>query len=131
MELDPADPRPVYERIADELRRSITNGVIKLGDQLPSLAEIKSRYDVSTMTAREAIKVLSTEGLVVVRQGAGAFVIGTAVKTGTSESPTGLVQQLHRIENLLGDLDSRVAALEQVVSHRETSQSPQDGPHDR
>jgi GntR family transcriptional regulator len=119
----------VYERIADDLRRLITSGTLKPGDQLPSLANLRTKYDVATMTAREALKVLSNEGIVLVRQGSGAFVAEAAAKSITVDSPAGLAQQLHRIENLLTDLDERVAALEHVIGHGEPSQSPQDGPH--
>jgi DNA-binding GntR family transcriptional regulator len=125
MELDPADPRPVYERIADDLRRSITSGALTPGDQLPSLADIKTRYDVSTMTAREAIKVLSNEGIVFVRQGAGAFVSDSPAP----EGPERLAQQLRRIEHVLTELDTRVAALEQTIGHGEPPRSPQGDPH--
>jgi GntR family transcriptional regulator len=118
----------VYERIADDLRRSITTGVLKPGDQLPSLADLKTRYDVSTMTAREAIKVLSGEGIVFVRQGAGAFVADAVTTAEASEGPARLAQQLRRIENALTELDTRVAAIEQAIGHGEAPQSPQDGP---
>ena len=61
-------------RIADELAERITNGLFRPGDKLPSEPELAVELNVSRTTLREALRILSTRGLVEVRRGIGTFV---------------------------------------------------------
>ncbi|WP_345595945.1 GntR family transcriptional regulator [Streptomyces marokkonensis] len=60
--------------VADDLRRQITAGHIRPGDQLPSETALADRYKVSTATLRSALAVLQGEGLVEKIHGKGNFV---------------------------------------------------------
>ena len=73
-DIDKADDRPPYRQIAAALREAITAGRLAPGDRLPSESELVERYDVTRMTARQAIQELRTEGLVVAEHGRGVFV---------------------------------------------------------
>lgn len=73
-ELDPDDPRPPYQQVANALRASILTRTLKPGEKLPSGAELGQRYGVARMTIQQAIRLLRDEGLVVSRQGSGVFV---------------------------------------------------------
>ncbi len=73
-ELDPNDPRPPYQQVANALRASILTRTLKPGEKLPSGAELGQRYGVARMTVQQAIRILRDEGLVVSRQGSGVFV---------------------------------------------------------
>ena len=44
------------------------------GDRLPSDAELCEQYGVSRMTARQAVQLVATDGLIDRRRGAGTFV---------------------------------------------------------
>jgi GntR family transcriptional regulator len=66
--------RPAYLQIADDLRSQILDGALQEGDKLPSEADLMTDYGVSRIVARDAVKVLETEGLVAKRQGSGTFV---------------------------------------------------------
>jgi DNA-binding GntR family transcriptional regulator len=70
----PIPDSPVYQRIADELRRQILDGELAPGEQLPSLAELAQRFQVSDRTAYEATRVLMGEGLIHSRPGAPTLV---------------------------------------------------------
>jgi GntR family transcriptional regulator len=54
-------------RIADDLRRQITEGIYDPGALLPSEPEIAQQYGVSRQTARVALQALEQEGLAIVR----------------------------------------------------------------
>ncbi|HWH01150.1 MAG TPA: GntR family transcriptional regulator [Pilimelia sp.] len=73
--IDPASDRAVYRQIADQLRRAIERGEYD-GDEgrLPSESELMTQYDVSRVTARRALGVLVTDGLVLAQHGRGWFV---------------------------------------------------------
>ena len=67
-----AGKQPRYEQIADYLRGRVS--VSSFGDRLPSDAELCAQFSVSRMTARQAVQVVVTEGLVQRRRGAGTYV---------------------------------------------------------
>jgi GntR family transcriptional regulator len=66
--------RPLYEQVADALRAEIREGRYTPGDKLPSERELSERFEVSKVTARQAIVQLRAEGLITSRVGAGVFV---------------------------------------------------------
>jgi len=72
--VDPTSDRSVYKQIADHLRAAISRGRLHEGDQLPSEAQLMSYYGVARMTARNALRVLLDEGLVVAEHGRGVYV---------------------------------------------------------
>lgn len=67
-------PSPTYQRIADDLRRSIVDGVLPPGGKLPSRHELARRYGVSDRVAVEAVRLLVTEGFVEAKSGSGSYV---------------------------------------------------------
>jgi len=71
---DPADPRAVYQRIADDLRTQILRGDLAQGSSLPSEATLVRQYGSSRGPVRQAINLLRSEGLVDGHQGRGVFV---------------------------------------------------------
>jgi len=72
--IDPADPRAVYQRIADDLRTQILSGDLGPGSSLPSEAELVRQYGSSRGPVRQAINLLRSEGLIDSHQGRGVFV---------------------------------------------------------
>src|SRR5689334_9224063 len=66
---------PMYREIADRLRQQIENGAFKSGGQMPTEQDLQAQYNASRNTIREAIKQLTTLGLVETRPGQGTFVI--------------------------------------------------------
>lgn len=60
--------------VANALRAAIRTRKFQPGEQLPSLNDLSKGYGVSLMTVQKAIGVLRDEGLVISRQGKGAFV---------------------------------------------------------
>ncbi|GLW16587.1 GntR family transcriptional regulator [Streptomyces sp. NBRC 13847] len=67
-------PSPKYRRIADALKRAVVAGEFGPGDRLPGENELMARHGVARMTARQALGVLTSEGLAEARKGAGVFV---------------------------------------------------------
>jgi DNA-binding GntR family transcriptional regulator len=68
-----AAPSAVYEVIADALRTRAGQGEYQDGAPLPSEAALMAEFDASRNTVRRAYELLEQEGMVVIRQGAGAF----------------------------------------------------------
>ncbi|MFD5089012.1 GntR family transcriptional regulator [Amycolatopsis thailandensis] len=74
MQLDPDDPRPPYQQVANALRAAILTKTFKPGEKLPSGPELSQQFGVARMTVQTAIRLLRDEGLVVSRQGSGVYV---------------------------------------------------------
>ena len=64
-----------YTQVAAELRRAIERGQYKIGDDLPTEAQLGGAHSISRFTAREALRLLTNEGLIERRQGRGSRVI--------------------------------------------------------
>ena len=65
----------------------ITEQKLKPNDKLPTVDELASAFSVGRSTIREALKVLSAQNIIVIKQGAGTFV---SEKEGISRDPLGL-----------------------------------------
>ncbi len=65
---------PMYRQIADDLRRKIEAGELGRGSQLPTEIDLREQYDASRNTIRDAIRWLTTRGLVETRPGHGTYV---------------------------------------------------------
>lgn len=72
--IDPSSDRAVYRQIADHLRAAIGRERLRAGEQLPSEAQLMAHYGVARMTARNALRVLQDEGLIVAEHGRGVYV---------------------------------------------------------
>jgi GntR family transcriptional regulator len=66
--------QPMYQQIAEKLRAQIESGELAPGAQLPTELELGDRYESSRNTIRDAIKRLTSQGLVETRPGQGTFV---------------------------------------------------------
>jgi DNA-binding GntR family transcriptional regulator len=71
--IDPDSATPLYEQLADLLRRQITTGELPVR-RLPAIKTLAQTYSVSRGTAERAIRILRDEGLVRTSLGRGIFV---------------------------------------------------------
>ncbi|AYJ33934.1 GntR family transcriptional regulator [Corynebacterium xerosis] len=70
-----ADPRPIYARIAAELRDHIGSGALAEGDRAPSTNELSAFHSVNPTTSGKALAELVADGLLEKRRGLGMFVV--------------------------------------------------------
>lgn len=73
-------PVPLYLQIKDLLLKQIETGAYTIGARLPSERELAQRYQVSRMTARQALQQLAQEGVTHSRVGKGTFVSAPKIK---------------------------------------------------
>jgi len=69
---------PLYRQIAERLQRMIESGALAPGARLPTEDELKSLYNASRNTVRQAVRWLVNRGLVQTRLGQGTFVVQRA-----------------------------------------------------
>jgi GntR family transcriptional regulator len=83
----------MYRQIAEDLRWQVESGRLKPGQQLPTEIELREQFGASRNTIRDAIKLLTTLGLVETKPGQGTFVvtkIEPLVTTLSADPATGL-----------------------------------------
>jgi GntR family transcriptional regulator len=66
--------RPIHLQIADDIRIEIESGALQPGSSLPTLAELCRRYDCSMNSARGAINLLRSQGLITAGRGKAPIV---------------------------------------------------------
>ena len=66
--------KPMYRQIADALREKISEGELKPGDALPTESSLQEAFNVSRVTVRQALKLLTEEQIVESIQGSGTYV---------------------------------------------------------
>jgi GntR family transcriptional regulator len=81
--INPADPRPIYVQIMDEIRRALVLRTIKPDEPLPSVRQLASELAVHPNTILQAYRELERDGVVYVRRGQGTF--AAALTTGKRE----------------------------------------------
>jgi GntR family transcriptional regulator len=64
----------IYRQIADQIRRSVSNGDLLPGDQLPSVRVLAEQLVINPNTVAKAYSHLTQEGVVEAQAGRGLFV---------------------------------------------------------
>lgn len=68
----------VYDQIADAITMQIATGEAAMGDRLPSARDLADSLGINVHTVLHAYQRLRDDGLIELRRGRGAVVIGTA-----------------------------------------------------
>jgi GntR family transcriptional regulator len=104
-----------YAPVADALRRDITSGALAAGAWLPSEAQVMQIYQVSRYAAREAIKRLAGEGLIIVMDGKGSYVRNRRDRAAHADT-RGLRREV--------DGQGRVRYVDAELAHWHTAEDP-------
>ena len=70
--IDNNDPRPVYLQIAASIKEQIQKGMLKPGEELPSVRDLARDLGINLHTARHAYQLLREQGVVQLRLGSRA-----------------------------------------------------------
>ena len=90
-EISPADDRPLYLQIVDEVRRAIVLGVVKPDELLPSVRELAADLRINPNTVQQAYRELERDGVVYVRRGQGTFI---AHNSGGADEKASLLERV-------------------------------------
>jgi GntR family transcriptional regulator len=80
-------PIPLYLQVADILRERIARREWQAGSLIPTLEVLAEQFGVARVTVRQAVQLLTKEGLLAPRRGYGTVV------TGTADAPNTVVMQ--------------------------------------
>ena len=99
-----AAPRKLSRRLFEQLAEEIKNGRFAAGARLPTEAELARAARVSRTVVREAVAALRAEGLVVTRQGVGAFVSAEPQRAPFRIEP----ERMQTLGDILGVMELRL-----------------------
>ncbi|MCU0470594.1 MAG: GntR family transcriptional regulator [Arcicella sp.] len=80
LQIDQHIQKPKYQQITDEIIERIQQGLLKRGDQLPTINEITGSLGVARMTVIRAYEELRERGIVAPQHGKGYYIISTDVQ---------------------------------------------------
>jgi len=72
--IDPQDTRPIYLQVIAQIKEQIRRGMLKPGDELPSVRELADMLDVNLHTIHHAYQKLRDQGVIYLRLGRRARV---------------------------------------------------------
>jgi GntR family transcriptional regulator len=89
LHVDPGNGLPVYLQIVDQVRRAVAIGILKPGEQLPTVKQLASDLVVNPATVSRALRELEHLEIIQSQPGRGAFVRADAAagvaKTGARD----------------------------------------------
>ncbi len=101
---------PIYEQIIDQTQRLIASGILKEGDQLPSVRMLSQELSVNPNTLQKAYSELERRGLCVSAPGNGRFVTADAARI----VGEGLKERLDEIRRIAEELCAAGMPFERV-----------------
>ena len=75
---NPSSGVPIYLQLMEQVKHAIETGALKPGEQLPSIRPLAEELVMNPNTVAKAYRELEHEGVIELRQGAGAFVSSRA-----------------------------------------------------
>ncbi len=74
-ELDFQGHIPIYSQLVDRIKRLVATGVLKPGEQLPTVRKMATELRVNLNTIARAYRILDEEGVLSTQQGRGTYVL--------------------------------------------------------
>ena len=65
---------PIYLQLMEQVKHGIETGALRPGEQLPGIRPLAEELVINANTVAKAYRELEHEGIIELRQGAGAFV---------------------------------------------------------
>ena len=78
--LNPSSGVPLYLQLIEQVKHAIETGVLRAGDQLPSVRQIAEELLINPNTVARAYRELEHEGVVDLKHGSGAYIRESVVE---------------------------------------------------
>lgn len=118
LQLDFHSGLPIYTQIVNQIQSQLANGILKPGDQLPTVRALALELRVNFNTVARAYRILDEERIISTQQGRGTFIV---------EVPPLDVNEKLRNESLIELTDRFLSEAERLgFSGREVNQMVRD-----
>ena len=95
--IDYNSSQPIYQQVIEQIKFTIVNGGLKPGERMLSIRELAKTLKINPTTAAKIYNELAHEGVLVLRQGQGAFVAPKVVSLASEEIQRIVAE--HTLEN--------------------------------
>src|SRR5687768_17405014 len=87
---NPSSGVPIYLQLMEQVKHGIETGALRPGEQLPGIRPLAEELVINPNTVAKAYRELEHEGVIELRQGAGAFVsAGARARKAAARLPAG------------------------------------------
>lgn len=74
LRVDFRSPAPIYAQIVEQIQQQVRAGLLKPGDQLPTVRQLAAELRVNFNTIARAYRILDESGLISTQQGRGTYI---------------------------------------------------------
>src|SRR5215469_14647071 len=115
---DPHSGVPVFRQIIDQVQAGIAAGVLKYGDQLPTVRQVAVDLTINPNTVLRAYREMEIRGIVDTQQGTGTFIASRQAGPPKQERRRQLIQLVSEFTSRAGaaglTIEELVEALQQL-----------------
>jgi GntR family transcriptional regulator len=115
LQVDPHSGVPVYRQMMDQVKHAVAAGILKAGDQLPSVRELAQTLSVNPTTVVKAYGELQHEHVIEIKHGKGAFVAAGAPKVSEKEREALLRRQARQLAVEAAQLGAHPAVVLRIL----------------
>jgi len=90
--LDAHSGVPVYRQLMDQVQAGVASGVLRVGDQLPTVRQVAVDLTINPNTVSRAYREMEIRGLLDTQQGTGTFVADRKIEYSKDERERKLAQ---------------------------------------
>lgn len=120
IQIDTADPLPIYAQLEKGIRLAIATGKLHLGDQLPTVRQLAVALRVNANTVAKVYAELERTGILESRRGVGTFV--RAAVTGPMVSTARQQQLVQLTDRFLIEVTNLGFTLPELIAHLQARQ---------
>lgn len=117
------DNIPLSEKVAEHIIKFIQENQLQNGDRLPNEKILVEQLNVSRSTIREAMRILSSRSIVVIRQGSGTYISNLP---GVTVDPLGLKFKYDKEKVIMDLLEIRFIMEPSIASYSAQRASKED-----
>lgn len=111
-QIDRFGRQPIYEQIIEQAEQLVASGVLKPGDQLPSVRALSQTLSANPNTLQKAYAELERRGITISAPGNGRYI----TKDAAQRVSVGMLSLLSDITNLAAKLRLAGVPVEQVIA---------------
>lgn len=95
--IDGRSSKPIYEQIIDQVKEQTLKGILRSGDQLPSVRQLAGMLTINPNTVSKAYQELERQKIIETIRGRGTFICAIQVKRVDEEKMEALYQALKNV----------------------------------
>lgn len=97
LSINERDSRPIYLQIINQVKDQVRRGLLKPGDELPSVRELADSLQINMHTVRGAYLKLKDQGLIELHLGRRATIAGSRFPLKLEDAEAGLQLRLEEV----------------------------------